>query len=65
MFNLDNFKLMLYKKHYSFELLSQRLGISLSTLYRRIQDSGNFTAEEVRIMIALFGKKDVFNALYC
>ena len=65
MFNLDNFKMMLLKKHYTYELLAKRLGISLSSLYRRIADSGNFTAEEVRIMVALFGKKDVFNALFC
>lgn len=64
MFNLDNFKLLLFKHHYSKEQLAKRLGISVASLYRRIANGGNFTAEEVRIMISLFGKKDVFNALF-
>lgn len=64
MFNLDNFKLMLLKKHYSFEQLANRLDISMTTLYRRLQDGGNFTVDEVRMMIAIFGKKDVFNAIF-
>lgn len=64
MFNLDNFKMMLLKNHYTYELLAKRLDISKSSLYRRLADGGNFTIEETRIMVALFGKKDVFNALF-
>ena len=65
MFNLDNFKLMLVKHKYTTNLLAKRLGISQSSLYRRLNDSGNFSMKEVRVMVALFGKEDVFNALFC
>ena len=64
MFNLNNFLAMLMKNGYTKEKLANELDISMTSLYRRLNNSGNFTSEEVRIMISLFGKEDVFNSLY-
>ena len=64
MFNLDNFKIMLLKNNYTFKTLAESLNVSMSSIYRRIKDGGNFTVEEVRVMVNIFGKEDVFNALF-
>lgn len=64
MFNLDNFLSMLGKNRMTKKQLAKALDISETSLYRRINGSGNFSVEEVRQMIALFGREEVLNCLF-
>ena len=65
MFNLDNFLSMLGKNRMTKKHLADILGISQTSIYRKINSGGNFTVEELRLMIALFGKEDVLNCFFC
>ena len=40
------------------------LDMKLYTLKRRIKASGNFDIDEIRLMIRLFGKEEVFDCLF-
>lgn len=64
MFNLNKFKAMLLNHNVSEEELAQYLDMKLYTLKRRIKASGNFSIDEIRLMIRLFGKEDVFECLF-
>ena len=64
MFNLNNFQAMLSKYGYTKKKLAEELGISYLALYRRISNGGNFSVEEVRKLITIFGKEDVYNSLF-
>ena len=64
MFDLEKFLDMIARNRYTKKKLADRLGISVSSLYRRIEKGGAFSVDEVRIMIALFGKDDVLNSLF-
>lgn len=64
MFNLEKFLSMLGKNRMTRKELANILGISVASLYRRISNAGNFTTEEIRKMISLFGKEDVLECLF-
>ena len=64
MFDLEKFLDMLARNRYTKTKLAKTLNISLSSLYRRIENGGAFTIDEIRLMIALFGKDDVFKVFF-
>ena len=64
MFNLEKFLAMLGKNRITRKKLADVLGISVASLYRRMNNAGNFSTEEIRIMISLFGKEDVLECLF-
>ena len=64
MFNLEKFLSMLGKNRMTRKQLADILGISVTSLHRRLNNAGNFSAEEIRIMISLFGKDDVLDCLF-
>lgn len=64
MFDLEKFLDMLARNRYTKTKLAKTLNISLSSLYRRIENGGSFTIDEIRLMIALFGKDDVFKVFF-
>ena len=51
MFQENLFKIALLKKKVSTKELAAELGISESTLYRKIQADGNFNREEINTII--------------
>ena len=64
MFDLDGFLFMLGKHRTTKKQLAKLLDISMASLYRRLNNGGNFTVDEVRIMISLFGRDDVVACLF-
>lgn len=51
MFNKNEFKAQLVRKDMTMKELAMFLGIDESTLYRKIQDDGRFTRQEINAMI--------------
>lgn len=64
MFNLNNFNAMLAKKGYTKTQLARELNINSSSLHRKIEKGGSFNIVEIRKMVAIFGKEEVFNSLF-
>jgi len=64
MFNLKLFEAMLSKRGVSKEDVAKYLGISRSSLYRRLQNGGEFTAVEIRQLINFFGREEVLGCLF-
>lgn len=64
MFNLNKFNAMLLNHNVSKEQLARYLDISLSYLYRKIRNGGDFTIEEIRQLISFFSKEEVFGCLF-
>lgn len=51
MFDVRRFKAQLIVKGVTNKMLAERLNINESTLYRKINADGNFSREEINIMI--------------
>ena len=51
MFNKNEFKAQLVRKDMTMKELAMFLEIDESTLYRKIQDDGRFTRQEINAMI--------------
>lgn len=51
MFNKNEFKAQLVRQDMTMKELAMFLGIDESTLYRKIQDDGRFTRQEINAMI--------------
>lgn len=51
MFDVRRFKAQLVLKGITSKMLAERLGINESTLYRKINADGDFSREEINIMI--------------
>ena len=64
MFNLNKFNAMLLRHNKTKEDLARYLGISKVSLYRRLSNAGDFTTEEIRLMVNLFGKEEVLDCLF-
>ena len=64
MFNLDGFLDLLARNRYSKVKLAKTLGISLSSLYRRLEKKGDFTMGEVRLLMSLFGRDEILNVFF-
>ena len=64
MFNKNGFTAMLLRHNVNKDELSNYLGISKSYLYRKISNSGDFTKEEIDLMINLFGREEVLDCLF-
>ena len=65
MFNLQKFNAMLFNHNVSKQQLADYLGISLSSLYKRLQKGGDFTSNEIRKLINVFSKDEVMGCLFC
>lgn len=55
MFNKNEFKAQLARVGMSAKTLAEKLGIDESTLYRKINNQGNFTRQEINDMISILG----------
>lgn len=64
MFNRKKFIAMLDNMNVTKKDLASYLGISIASLYRRMKDNGNFTANEIRLMINFFGKDEVISCMF-
>ncbi len=64
MFNLSKFEKMLLDHNTNKQQLAEYLGITLTSLYRRIQAGGNFKSSEIRKLITCFSKEEVFGCLF-
>lgn len=51
MFNKNEFRAQLVRQDMTMKELAMFLGIDESTLYRKIQDDGRFTRQEINAMI--------------
>lgn len=65
MFNLKRFEAMLSQRGITKKELATYLGISLPSLYRRLQKGGDFTKNEITMLINYFGRDEVLNCLFC
>ena len=64
MFDLEKFNAMLCRHHTSKRDVSKYLGISIASLYRRLQKGGEFTTTEIRLLINFYGKEEVLDCLF-
>lgn len=64
MFNLSKFEKMLLNHNTNKRQLADYLGITLASLYKRIQAGGNFSSSEIRKLITCFSKEEVFECLF-
>ena len=64
MFNHKMFVAMLLKRNITKEQLADYLGISIASYYRRIRNNGNFSANEIRLLINFFGREEVLACLF-
>ena len=64
MFNKTKFNAMLLNHNATKQQVADYLGISLSYLYRKIRNCGDFTTEETRKLITLFSKEEVLGCLF-
>ena len=64
MFNKNKFEAMLLNHNVSKQQLADYLGIKKYTLLRRIKNSGNFTTDEIRQLINVFSREEVFGCLF-
>ena len=53
MFNKNEFRAQLARMGMSAKTLAEKLGIDESTLYRKINNQGSFTRQEINDMIAI------------
>lgn len=58
------FVAMLLKRNITKEQLADYLGISIASYYRRIRNNGNFSANEIRLLINFFGREEVLACLF-
>lgn len=63
-FNYSKFKIELAKKEITKKGFAHVLGITESTLYRKINRGGDFTSQEIREMILFFGKDEALSFLF-
>ena len=63
MFNRKMFEAMLVKRGLTKEDMAEYLGISIASYYRRMK-SGNFTADEIRLLINFFGREEVLDCIF-
>lgn len=64
MFNKNKFEAMLLKHNTSKKDLALYLNISISYLYKKISNGGDFNVEEIRLMTNLFGRNEVLDCLF-
>lgn len=64
MFNKKEFNAELARNGLTREDLAKTLGITPSTLWRKVESFGNFKRSEIQIMISLFGLEAVSNFLF-
>ena len=65
MFSLNKFNAMLSSHGYNKKQVAEYLGISISSLYRRLQNGGEFTTNEIRKLIDVFSREEVLGCLFC
>lgn len=58
MFNQNKLKAQMALKNISARELAKRMDINESTLYRKIQNDGNFTRSEINLMISILEIED-------
>lgn len=63
MFNRKRFEAMLLTREVTKEQVANYLGISIASYFRRLK-SGNFTANEIRLLINFFGREEVLNCIF-
>jgi len=63
MFNRKRFEAMLLERGVTKQQLCDYLGISIASLFRRLKD-GNFTANEIRLLIHFFGREEVLGCIF-
>lgn len=64
MFNLKKFEAMLLNHNRTKQDVADYLGITLTSLYRRLENDGNFKAKEIRLLINVFSKEEVLNCFF-
>lgn len=64
MFNLKKFEAMLLNHNCTKQDVADYLGITLTSLYRRLENDGNFKAKEIRLLINVFSKEEVLNCFF-
>lgn len=64
LFNRKKFEAMMLERGVTKEDVAHYLGISVASYYRRIRDNGNFTANEIRMLINFFGKDKVLACIF-
>jgi len=64
MFNKNKFEAMLLNHSVSKKDLAYYLNISISYLYKKISNGGDFNVEEIRLMTNLFGRNEVLDCLF-
>ena len=62
-FNRNEFKAQIARAGKTSKELAEFLGIDESTLYRKIQDDGRFTRQEIALIMEFLGISDV-NAIF-
>ena len=65
MFNLKKFEAMLLIHGYTKQQVADYLGITLTSLYRRLENGGNFKSSEIRQLITVFSREEVLDCLFC
>lgn len=58
MFNRNEFRAQIVRAGKTSKEVAEFLGIDESTLYRKIQDDGRFTRQEIGLLIKFLGIKD-------
>lgn len=64
MFNKNKFNAMLLNHNVSKQMLADYLGIKVYSLNRKIRLGGNFSAKEIRKLIDVFNREEVFGCLF-
>ena len=64
MFDLKKFEAMLLNHNYTKQQVADYLGITLTSLYRRLEKFGEFKSSEIRKLITVFSKEEVLNCLF-
>ena len=64
MFNKNKFNAMLLNHNVSKKQLADYLGVKVYSLNRKIRLGGNFSANEIRKLINVFSRDEVFGCLF-
>ena len=64
MFNKNKFNAMLLNHNVKKQQLADYLGIKVYSLNRKIRKGGNFSANEIRKLIDVFCREEVFGCLF-
>lgn len=64
MFNEAKFNAMISSRGFKKKDVAEYLGIKYNSLYKKCKDNGNFTANEIRMLITAFSREEVLDCLF-